>query len=124
MKCLKDFLLNKNTGQWSFGLHRLTGVLLAIYLIPHIIVNSAALWGGAEAYNRLSGMVQGPAFHFLEIAIILGVAFHLTNGIRIILVDLFPWSKAQQKLLTASIVLTGLVLVYSIYVYLPKLLGH
>ena len=122
MKFLKDFLLNKNTGQWSFGLHRLTGVLLAIYLIPHIIVNSAVLWGGADAYNRLSGMVQGPAFHFLEVAIILGVAFHLTNGVRIILVDLFPWSRAQQKFLIASITVTGLVFAYSMCIYIPKFL--
>lgn len=82
------------------------------------------MWGGADAYNKLSGMVQGSAFHFLEIAIISGVAFHLANGIRIILVDLFPWSKGQKKLLVASVIFTGLVFAYSLFVYMPKLMGH
>lgn len=122
MSWLKDFLLNRHEGQPSFGLQRLTGILLAIYLIPHVFLNGYALMFGAEKYDAATEMAQ--KLHWLELLIILGVAFHMFNGIRIIAVDFFSATRGRKRLFWIASALTAIVMIYSIYVYIPKMFGH
>jgi len=122
VKWLKDFLLNRHEGQPSFGLQRLTGILLAIYLIPHVFLNGYALFFGAEEYDAATMMAQ--KLHWLELLIILGVAFHMFNGVRIIAVDLLALTRSRKPLFWAAGALTVVVMIYSIYIYIPKMFGH
>lgn len=122
MEWLKDFLLNRHEGQPSFGLQRLTGILLAIYLIPHIFLNGYALLFGAEKYTEATMMAQ--KLHWLELLIILGVAFHLFNGARIIAVDFFSATRSRKALFWIASALTAIVMIYSLSLYFPKMMGH
>jgi len=122
MSWLKDFLLNKHEGQPSFGLHRLTGILLAVYLIPHIFLNGYALLFGPDKYDEATLMAQ--KLHWLELLIILGVAFHMFNGIRIIAVDFFSATRARKTLFWIAGALTTITMIYSLYIYVPKMMGH
>lgn len=122
MKWLKDFILNLHEGQPSFGLQRLTGILMAIYLLPHVFLNSYALLGGAPAYNRATAFAQ--KLYWLEVLIILGVAFHTFNGIRIIVGDFFAATNSRKRLFWISSILTAIVFLYSLYIYVPRMLGH
>ncbi len=122
MSWLKDFLLNRHEGQPSFGLQRITGILLAVYLIPHVFLNGYALMFGAEKYDTATEMAQ--KLHWLELLIILGVAFHMFNGIRIIAVDFFSATRSRKRLFWIASGLTAVVMIYSIYVYIPKMFGH
>jgi succinate dehydrogenase / fumarate reductase cytochrome b subunit len=119
---LKDFFLNRHEGQLSFGIHRLTGILMAIYLIPHVFVNSFALLYGPEGYDRATEAAQ--RLHWLEILIILGVAFHMFNGIRITWVDFFRGTRLRRRLFYVAGAFTMLALFYSLYVYIPRMLGE
>lgn len=122
MNWFKDFLLNRHEGQPSFGLHRLTGILLAVYLVPHIFLNGYALLFGPEKYDEATLMAQ--KLHWLEVLIILGVAFHMFNGIRIIAVDFFAVTRARKTLFWIATALTAVTMIYSLYIYVPKMLGH
>ena len=122
MNWVKDFFLNRHEGQRSFGLHRLTGILLAIYLIPHVILNGYALFFGAEKYDAATKMAQ--KLHWLELLIILGVAFHMFNGVRIIAVDFLSATRSRKLLFWIASGLTAIVMIYSIYIYIPKMFGH
>jgi succinate dehydrogenase / fumarate reductase cytochrome b subunit len=119
---LKDFVLNRHEGQPSFGLHRLTGILLAVYLIPHIFLNGYALLYGAEKYDEATLMAQ--KLHWLELLIILGVAFHMFNGVRIIVVDFFAATRSRKALFWVASALTAITMIYSLWIYVPKMLGH
>lgn len=123
MGLLKDSHLNRHTGHWSFVIHRITGILLAVYLIPHILVNSSALFGGKIAYDNATMSVQGGFWHILEALIILGVSFHLFNGVRIILIDLcgLTSDRAQKGLLFWACGMTILVFVYCVWFYVGKI---
>jgi succinate dehydrogenase / fumarate reductase cytochrome b subunit len=121
VKWVKDFILNKHEGQPSFGLQRLTGILLAIYLIPHVFVNSYAFLFNAEAYDQATAFAQ--KLHWLEVLIILGVAFHLFNGIRVIAVDFFAATRRRKPLFWLASALTAVVMIYTLYVYIPKMFG-
>ena len=122
MNWLKDFLLNRHEGQPSFGLHRLTGILLAVYLVPHIFLNGYALLFGPEKYDEATLMAQ--KLHWLELLIILGVAFHMFNGIRIIAVDFLSATRSRKALFWIAGALTALTMIYSLYIYIPKMVGH
>ena len=122
MNWLKDFLLNRHEGQPSFGLHRLTGILLAVYLVPHIFLNGYALLFGPEKYDEATLMAQ--KLHWLELLIILGVAFHMFNGIRIIAVDFLSATRSRKALFWIAGALTAFTMIYSLYIYIPKMVGH
>ncbi len=122
MNWLKDFFINRHEGQPSFGLHRLTGILLAVYLIPHIFLNGYALLFGPEKYDEATSMAQ--ELHWLELLIILGIAFHMFNGIRIIAVDFFAATRSRKPLFWIACALTAVTMLYSLYIYVPKMLGH
>ncbi len=115
-------MLNRHEGQPSFGLQRLTGILLAVYLIPHIFLNGYAFLFGPEKYDEAAAMAQ--KLHWLEILIILGVAFHMFNGARIIVVDFFSATRSRKALFWVAGALTALTMIYSLYIYIPKMLGH
>lgn len=115
-------MLNRHEGQPSFGLQRLTGILLAVYLIPHIFLNGYAFLFGPEKYDEAAAMAQ--KLHWLEILIILGVAFHMFNGARIIVVDFFSATRSRKALFWVAGALTALTMIYSLYIYVPKMLGH
>ncbi|MDI6782521.1 MAG: succinate dehydrogenase, hydrophobic membrane anchor protein [bacterium] len=124
----KDTLLNPHTGMGSFWLQRITGVLLALYIFPHIvIISTAALYGG-PMFTKLIGAMNTPVVWVFELAMIFGVAFHLLNGLRIILVDFFPLSRKQQQLLWLVSVGCLVIIAFSIVAYAPKFIhfleGH
>ncbi|MBI1865241.1 MAG: hypothetical protein HYR98_05875, partial [Nitrospirae bacterium] len=97
---LSEFRLNRHAGQWAFGLQRLTGLLLVLYLAPHVLLNGTALLYGPEAYNELAGRLSTPFGHGVELLVIAAVLAHLGNGVRIVLMDFFALSRQQKRITT------------------------
>lgn len=95
---LSEFRMNRHAGQWAFGLQRLTGLLLVVYLVPHVLLNGTALLYGPEAYNELAGRLSTPLAHGVELLVIAAVLLHLVNGVRIVLMDFFALSRQQRRI--------------------------
>lgn len=76
-------------GQWSWALHRISGVGVALFLFVHILDTSLVVVG-EEAYNRVVGAYKTPVVLLLEMGLATMVLFHALNGLRIILIDFFP----------------------------------
>jgi len=77
---------------------------------------------GPEKYNEATEMAQ--KLHWLELLIILGVAFHMFNGMRIIIVDFFSATRSRKSLFWIASALTAITMVYSLWIYVPKMMGH
>lgn len=99
------------TGMFAWLMHRLTGIGLVAYLIIHI-------WGlraltSPEAFNELITKYHGPIFKIGEFLLLIAVAYHAMNGLRIVLIDFLGWSPNQKKLfwtlgaVTLVIILVG-----------------
>jgi succinate dehydrogenase / fumarate reductase cytochrome b subunit len=73
-------------GQWSWALHRLTGVGVLIFLCLHIL-DTALIGLGPEHYNAIIKFYRLPAFRVMEVGLFASVLFHALNGTRIILID-------------------------------------
>jgi succinate dehydrogenase / fumarate reductase, cytochrome b subunit len=76
-------------GQWSWLLHRITGVAVILFLFAHV-VDTAVIGWGPEAYDRVTAAYKNPVVHVLELGLVLSVLYHSINGIRITLIDFFP----------------------------------
>ncbi len=98
--------------QWHVGflawvLHRITGLLLSLYLVIHIWV-VRTISHGPEGFNHVMATVQAPLFLLFEVGLLGTVLYHTLNGVRLLLIDT-GWGVRHQKGL--FFVLTGLAMV-------------
>lgn len=92
-------------GQWSWMLHRITGVAVILFLFAHV-VDTAVIGWGPEAYDRVTDAYKNPAVHVLELGLVLAVLYHSVNGMKITLIDFFPRLAGHIKVIGR---LSGLV---------------
>lgn len=97
-------------GQWSWVLHRLTGLGVVLFLFLHVIDTSWAVTN-PESYVAAIGSYQSPLFTLGEFGLVFAVVYHALNGLRIVVFDFKPeWWKHQQKAAIWVLAGTGLVL--------------
>lgn len=82
-------------GQWSWLLHRVTGVGIILFLFAHIVDTAVVGWG-PEAYNKVVAVYHNPFIRLLELALVGMVIYHALNGTRIMLIDFFPKLTAHH----------------------------
>ena len=75
--------------QWSWILHRITGVAIILFLFAHVIDTAAVGWG-PNAYNRITAAYENPFVRLLELGLVTAVIYHALNGLKITLIDFFP----------------------------------
>jgi len=80
-------------GMWSWVGHRITGMLIFIFLLVHVL-DTALVRVSPEAYNAVIGTYKNPVVGLGEAGLVGAVLFHAFNGIRIMLVDF--WSKGPR----------------------------
>jgi succinate dehydrogenase / fumarate reductase cytochrome b subunit len=119
----EEVRLNPNVGTFAWFLHRITGLLLVMYLFTHLWVLGSASAGGSAFDQRLR-MVQTPLFHFLEIGLILVVFYHMCNGLAITIMDFFDLSRKHKTLVTVSVAVFAIVAIVAIGIMLPRALHH
>ena len=97
-------------GQWSWVLHRLTGVGVVLFLALHVIDTSWAVFY-PDLYVKAIAAYQSPLFTIGEFGLVFAVVYHAFNGIRIAIFDWRPalW-RHQAQAAMAVLVLTLLVL--------------
>ncbi len=119
----EEWGLNANVGTFAWILHRVTGVILAIYLFAHILVVSSSL-GGNQNFNAWLSAVQTPLTHFLEIFLLAVVAFHLLNGLRITIADFVFATKEHKAMFWVEIAVFALGMIITLTVFLPRIFSH
>jgi succinate dehydrogenase / fumarate reductase cytochrome b subunit len=115
----EEVRLNPNIGTFSWLLHRVSGVLLLIYLFAHLWVLGSAQMG-AEAFDSRLRMVQSPIFHFLEIGLVFVIFYHMINGLSITVMDFFDLSRKHKALVTVSIAIFAILAIIALSVMLPR----
>jgi succinate dehydrogenase / fumarate reductase cytochrome b subunit len=84
-----------HVGSFAWFFHRITGLLLSLYLIIHIwVVRTVSQ--GPEGFNTMMAAVQTPIFIFFELGLLGTVLYHSLNGIRLLLIDM-GWGVRHQK---------------------------
>ena len=107
-------------GQWSWLLHRLTGIGVLLFLFVHIL-DTALIMLGPAWYNKILAVYRMPLFGLMEIGLFAAVLYHALNGVRIIVIDFWMESVVHyKKMFLIQMVLFALI-------FLPValiMLGH
>ena len=117
----RSFLSQVSVGNISWLLHRLTGVALAIYLFPHFIsINSSQL--GQQMFDQEMNLYTSPFFKFAEFMLVLTVAFHMFNGLRIIAIDCFNLAGHQKLFFFLALTGCTVILISASFLFVPQIL--
>ncbi|MGH3028297.1 MAG: succinate dehydrogenase, cytochrome b556 subunit [Gaiellaceae bacterium] len=89
-------LYKGSPGQWSWLLHRITGVAVILFLFAHVVDTAVVGWG-PEAYNRVVGVYHNWVVKLLELGLVAAVLYHAINGVKIMVFDFWPASARRMK---------------------------
>ncbi|NPB03338.1 MAG: succinate dehydrogenase, cytochrome b556 subunit [Thermotogae bacterium] len=124
-----------NLEAYLFLLHRITGIALAFYLPLHIIVTSMRIFGPETWKATMERVAHNPIAHIGEWLLVVAVAVHGLNGLRLIFTELgmfigrpsrpiYPYRNSidrQRVLSWAVMVLSAVFIVWSLFAFSPKL---
>jgi len=85
------------SGQWAFVLHRITGFLVFMFLLLHVVDVSLINYRGGHLYNDVHALYGNILLRLFEVGLLFGLLYHALNGLRIVMVDFFPGAVRNQR---------------------------
>ena len=96
-----DSRARNHASYWAFLVHRVSGLLLALFLPVHFWALGHALAGEA-ALNGIIIWTDQPLFKFAEWGLVILLTVHLTGGVRVLLIEFGPWSGQRKNLIAGG----------------------
>lgn len=90
------------SGQWAFVSHRVTGFLVFMFLMLHI-VDVSLVNIDPELYDEVHALYGNVLLRLFECGLLFALLYHSFNGLRIIAVDFFPGAIKHEKRLTGVV---------------------
>ena len=88
---------NMKTGMWAWIGHRLTGVILVVYIFMHLsFITTASLGDGEKNFDALMAITSQPLFVALDFLLVFVVIYHAMNGLRVVLFDVGVGIRRQK----------------------------
>lgn len=97
-----DARARRHPAYWAFWLHRVSGLLLALFLPLHFWALGQALHGAAALQGFLRFADQ-PLVHFAEWGLVSLLALHMTGGVRLLLIEFGSWSGLRKDWIAVSL---------------------
>lgn len=116
-------LYRGGTGMWSWVLHRITGFLIFMFLLVHVL-DTALVRVSPETYDNIMGTYHNWVMGLGEAGLVAAILVHAFNGLRIVVVDF--WSKGtkyQKALLWIGVAAVVLLLVPFLVIHLSHIFG-
>ncbi len=111
-------------GQWSWILHRATGLGVFLFLALHIF-DIYLMMFGPGLFNELTTIYHNPVARVGHIFLFFSLIWHALNGTRITLLDFMPhlW-KYQRQAVWAQVVLFLAIFVPSTIAIIMSIIEH
>jgi fumarate reductase subunit D len=93
-------------------LHRLSGIVLAIFLPFHFLALGLAL-NGAAPFDAFLAVTRQPVVKAAEWALVVALATHMALGLRVLVIEFLPWHDRTATTVTTCLggaFLVGLLL--------------
>jgi fumarate reductase subunit D len=96
-----DWRARNHPAYWAFLVHRISGLLLALFLPAHFWALSRAIEGAArlDAFLRWT---ESPWVRLAETGLVVLLAAHLAGGLRIMALELLAWRDGQKTAIALS----------------------
>jgi fumarate reductase subunit D len=88
--------------------HRVSGLLLALFLPVHFLVLGTAIRGEAALDGALA-WTQSPVVKAAEGVLIFLLAVHLLGGVRVLLIENLPWRPQQKQMAFGALAIAATV---------------
>jgi fumarate reductase subunit D len=100
---------HRGSALWIAALvHRISGLLLAIFLPVHFNVLGRAVERSAQLDAFLRWTDQ-PLVKFAEGGLVFLLAVHLLGGLRVLVIENFAWRDGQKQLATLAAAVAAIV---------------
>ena len=106
-------------GQWSWILHRLTGLGVFLFLLLHILDTALIGWG-PRAYDTVVALYRVPVFRVGEVLLVGAVLYHALNGVRICIIDFWPGATLVNRRLVYAVVVIFAVIYIPSAIYMLR----
>ena len=94
---------------WVFALvHRVSGLLLAIFLPMHFLALGLAIQGEAQLQGFIA-WTQNPFVKVAETALLFTLAVHLLGGLRVLVIENLPWRPQQKQMALGAAAVAAVV---------------
>jgi succinate dehydrogenase / fumarate reductase cytochrome b subunit len=111
---------NYALGMWVWLLHRVTGVIIAVYGLAHLVVISFATIGtGGKDFDDVMKFFAKPYLVALEVVLLAVAFFHVLNGFRIVLFDLGIGVRVQKQMFAGLMVVGAVLYSLAVWALLP-----
>ena len=90
------------SGQWAFLGHRVSGLLVFLFLLLHVVDVSMVRW--PSVYDEIHSLYGNVLLRLFEVGLLFALLFHTLNGLRIVAVDFFPGAVAKERRLLGAVV--------------------
>ncbi|MDQ3898320.1 MAG: succinate dehydrogenase, cytochrome b556 subunit [Actinomycetota bacterium] len=95
------------SGQWAFLGHRVSGFLVFLFLLLHVVDVSLLRW--PATYDQVHRLYGNVLLRLFEVGLLFALLFHTGNGVRIVAVDFFPEAVRNQRRLLRGVVAVTLL---------------
>lgn len=92
----------------AFIIHRISGLLLALFLPVHFLLLSRALKGAAE-FDKALAWTDNFFVKFAEFGLVFLLAVHLFGGLRLLALEFLPWQPWQKTMASAAVAISALI---------------
>lgn len=96
-----------HTGSVAWLIHRITGILLTLYIFLHLYVLSNLK--DPESYREIMALMNHPLIKLSEVGLLGLVLAHALNGVRVTLLEFGVPTKLQKRLFWVAFT-TGVIL--------------
>ena len=86
-----------HTAYWAFIIHRLSGLILALFLPFHFFVLRLAI-DDASALDQFLEWTTNPLVGFAEAGLVFFLSVHLAGGLRLLILEFLPWHNWQKAM--------------------------
>jgi len=97
------------SGQWAFVMHRITGFLVFMFLLLHV-VDVSLVNLSPTLYNEVHDLYGNVLLRLFEVGLLGALLFHAFNGLRIVMIDFFPGALRSEKKMFNIVVFATIVL--------------
>ena len=97
------------SGQWAFVMHRITGFLVFMFLLLHV-VDVSLVNASPTLYNEVHDLYGNVLLRLFEVGLLGALVFHAFNGLRIVMIDFFPGAIRSEKVMFTIVIFFTVIL--------------
>ncbi|MDN5811425.1 succinate dehydrogenase, cytochrome b556 subunit [Arthrobacter rhombi] len=101
-------LYRGHEGMWSWVGHRVTGVVIFLFLLVHVL-DTALVRVDPGAYDAVIGTYKNPLMAVGELGLVAAIVFHAFNGLRLVLVDFWKSGPKYHRQLLWGVLIVWVV---------------